>query len=168
MATDTTAERSSSAASDVKEKGSELVHSAQEQVAAKAGEMSEDLAFKLRDQVALRSTEAGDQVQAIARALRSTREQIRAEGSASTAHALDGVARRAEDLGDYLKSTDPDQMLAQVEDFARRRPWIAGGIAACAGFVAARFLRASSERRYGTRRTDRPSTSLDLDQGVAR
>ena len=34
---------------------------------------------------------------------------------------------------------------------ARRRPWLVGGIATAAGFVASRFLMASSERRYESR-----------------
>jgi ElaB/YqjD/DUF883 family membrane-anchored ribosome-binding protein len=169
MATDTTRESSRSAGSDIKEQGSELVNTAQEQVAARASEVGDDLAFKLRDQVDLRSTQAGDQLQAIAGAMRSARDDLRAEGKASTGDVLEGVARRVEHLGSYLKSTDADRILGDAEEFARNRPWIAGSVAAVAGFVAARFLKASSERRFeATRSADRRSSYLELDQGVVR
>ena len=51
-------------------------------------------------------------------------------------------------MGDYLKGASGDRLLRDVEDFARRQPWLvaAGGLAL--GFAASRFLKASSSRRY--------------------
>jgi hypothetical protein len=60
------------------------------------------------------------------------------------------VARRADDLGSYLKSADADRILGDVEDFARRRPWLTAAAGALAGLAASRFLKASSSRRYGS------------------
>jgi hypothetical protein len=39
--------------------------------------------------------------------------------------------------------------LRDVEEFARRRPWLVAGIGVVAGLAGSRFLKASSERRYG-------------------
>ena len=51
----------------------------------------------------------------------------------------------------YLRESDADRILSDVEDFGRRQPWavIAGGVAL--GLVASRFLKASSTRRYDQR-----------------
>ena len=51
-------------------------------------------------------------------------------------------------FGGYLKDADADRILHDVEDLGRRQPWavIAGGLAV--GFMASRFLKASSSERY--------------------
>lgn len=152
MAADTTEGRPSGTVTEVQEKGGELLSTAHEQVAAKASEVGQDAAFQVREQIAQRSTQAGDQVQAVAHALRSAGEQLRTEAKASSAELVDDLASRAEQVGSYLSSADPDRMLRDAEEFARRRPWLTAGCAALAGFVASRFVKASSDRRYETRR----------------
>ena len=152
MATRTTDESSSGTVAEVQEKGAELVSAAQQQVAAKAGEVREDAAYQLREQVEQRSTQAGEQVQAVGEALRSGVEQLRSKGNTSSAELVDDVARRADQLGGYLRSADADRILGVVEDFARRRPWVTAGVAAFAGFAASRFVKASSDRRYAMSR----------------
>ncbi|HET9592179.1 MAG TPA: hypothetical protein VFP17_04615, partial [Solirubrobacterales bacterium] len=61
------------------------------------------------------------------------------------------AAEQTERVGSYLKEKGPDEMLHDVEDFGRERPWavLAGGLAL--GVVAARFLKASSRSRYQQR-----------------
>ena len=75
-------------------------------------------------------------------------EELRAQGKDQPAEARRAgrAARRV--LGDYLKRSDGDTILRDVEDFGRRQPWavIAGGVVL--GFAASRFLKASSSRRY--------------------
>src|ERR1044072_1011175 len=58
-----------------------------------------------------------------------------------------GVERR----GSYLARADADQVLRDVEAFARRQPWLVAVGGAAAGFFAARFLKASSGARYQAR-----------------
>ena len=55
--------------------------------------------------------------------------------------------RRADDLGEYLQSSHADKILAALESFARRRPWLTAGAGVLGGFVASRFVKASSDRR---------------------
>ena len=38
--------------------------------------------------------------------------------------------------------------MRDVEDFARRRPWMLAGLGMLGGVAAARFVKASSEQRY--------------------
>jgi len=42
---------------------------------------------------------------------------------------------------------DPERLMADAEDFARRQPWLVAGVGLIAGFVLARSLKASSGRR---------------------
>lgn len=151
MSTDTTQDRPSSAVTEVKETGTELASSAQEQISTKAHELGEDLSFQVREQLDQRSTQAGEQVQAVGQALQSGLDQLRGEGMEVPAKVVEQVARRANDLGGYLESAQADQILADLESFARRRPWLTAGAGVLAGLLASRFVKASSDRRYEVR-----------------
>jgi ElaB/YqjD/DUF883 family membrane-anchored ribosome-binding protein len=168
----TTPEDRAGVVEQAQQKGEELVSQAQEQAQQKAQELRVGAGAKLREQVDERSTQAGEQVLAVSDALKRSSEQLRTEGKASTANVVEQVARRAEDFGGYLKGTNADAILGDIEDFARRRPWLTGGIAAAAGFVASRFVKASSARRYQlssaglrSRSTASQSTPYELPAG---
>jgi hypothetical protein len=122
-----------------------------EQAKEQAQQAAEQARSGLRSQVDQRSTEAGDRVGGFASDVRSVGEQLREQGKEQPAKLAEQAADRAERLGDYLKSSDADRILSDVEDFGRRRPWavIAGGLAL--GIVASRFLKASSTSRYEQR-----------------
>ena len=70
------------------------------------------------------------------------------EGKEAPARAVQQAAQKIEDLGGYLRSADADRILGDVERFARRRPWLTATTGVVAGFLASRFVKASSERRY--------------------
>ena len=148
MATEQTSGRPGGAVAEVKDTGAELISSAQEQVSAKAHELGEEASFQVREQLDRRSTQVGEQVQAMGGALQSGVEQLRSEGKDVPAKLMTHVAERAEDLGAYLQSAQSDQMLTDLERFARRRPWVTAGVGVLAGFVASRFVKASADRRY--------------------
>jgi hypothetical protein len=154
MATEQTSGRPGGAVADVKDKGEELVSSAQEQVSAKARELGEEASFQVREQLDQRSTQAGEHVQAMGHALQSGVEQLRGEGKDVPARVMSQVAERAEDLGAYLQSAHADRMLMDLERFARRRPWVTAGAGVLAGFVASRFVKASADRRYESSRSN--------------
>jgi len=105
---------------------------------------------RLRDQIDQRSTQAGEQVQSTVQDVRSMAEQLRSQGKDTPARVAEQVADRAESFGSYLRDADGERLLRDVEDVARRQPWLvaAGGLAL--GFAASRFLKASSSRRYQT------------------
>ena len=105
----------------------------------------------VRGQVDQRSTEAGERVGGLASDVRSVSEQLREQGKDQPAKLAEQAADRAERLGDYLKRSDADRILGDIEDFGRRQPWavIAGGVAL--GLVASRFLKASAGSRYEQR-----------------
>jgi gas vesicle protein len=102
---------------------------------------------RVSEQVDERSTQAGEQVGSTAGDIRTVAQQLREQGKDQPAKLAEQAADRAESLADYLTRADGDSILRDVEDFGRRQPWAVmfGGLAA--GFLASRFLKASSSRR---------------------
>lgn len=157
MATDTSSSPGGAVA-EAKDEAKELVSSAQEQVSAKAHALGGEANLKVREQLDQRSTQAGEQVQSIGKALGSGARQLRGEGKDTPAKLVEEVARRADELGGYLQSAQADRILDDVEGFARRRPWVTAGAGVLAGFLASRFLKASSDRRHmGAQANGRPA-----------
>jgi ElaB/YqjD/DUF883 family membrane-anchored ribosome-binding protein len=137
--TNVTAERNQqqSATEQVKERVQDVAEQAKSQTRE-----------QLRSQINQRSTQAGEQVSSTAEAMRKTSEHLRVEGKDSVAKVVDGVAERSERLGSYLSRADGDQILRDVEDLARKQPWLFVGGSAVVGFLASRFMKASSSNRY--------------------
>ena len=148
MATEANDSHSSGAVAEMKDKGGELVSTAQEQITAKAQELGGEANFQIREQLDHRSTQAGEQLQSIGKTLHSGANQLRSEGKDMPAKVVEEVARRADDLAGYLQSAEADRILGDLEGFARRRPWLTAGVGALAGFLASRFVKASGDRRY--------------------
>jgi hypothetical protein len=121
---------------------------AQEKVQEKAQEVRGQVSSRVREQADTRSTQAGEQVTSLAEAMRRTGQTLRDEGNDTPAKVTDAVAEQADRLGSYLRDADGDAILRDVENLARRQPWLfaAGGLVL--GVVASRFLKASSGRRY--------------------
>ena len=111
MATEASGSHPSGAVAEVKDKGEELVSAAQEQITAKAHELGGEANFQIREQLDQRSTQAGEQVQSMGKALQSGVDQLRSEGKDVPARVVEQVARRADDLGAYLQSAQADRML---------------------------------------------------------
>lgn len=125
-----------------------VVSQAGQQVQQKAGELKSQAGDQLRKQVDERSTQAGEQVGTMSKALRSSGDQLRNEGHETHAKLIDGTADRIEQVGSYLRDSDSNRILDDVEGWVRRRPWLAAAAGVAVGFVASRFLKASSSRRY--------------------
>jgi hypothetical protein len=124
---------------------------AKEKAQEAAGQAKEKAGSQLRSQVDQRSTDAGQRVSTLASDVRSVSETLREQGKDQPARLAEQAADRAERVGEYLKQSDADRILGDLEDLGRRNPWavIAGGLAL--GLVASRFLKASSSRRYDER-----------------
>jgi ElaB/YqjD/DUF883 family membrane-anchored ribosome-binding protein len=136
--------------SSTTEQAKEQAQHVADQAQDKASKVADEAQVRLREQVDQRSTDLGQQMTVTAKALRSSGNQLSQEGNPAVARAATKAADQAEHFGQYLRTADSDRILADVEQFGRENPWavIAGGIVA--GIVAARFLKASSGRRYDT------------------
>src|SRR4051794_19306848 len=131
-----------SSTDQAREKAQETAQKAQET----AQQAASQARGRLSEQVDQRSTTAGEQVSTTADDVRSVAQQLREQGKEQPAKIAEQAADRAERLADYLKRADGDSILRDAEDLGRRQPWavIFGGVAA--GFLASRFLKASSSR----------------------
>lgn len=123
-----------------------------EQAAEQAKQTAEQAKSGLRDQVDQRSTQAGEQITSQVSDARTLAEELRKQGKDGPARLAEQAADRAERVGSWLTESDADRLMADVEDYARKNPWTvaAGGLAL--GFLASRFLKASSDERL-TRQT---------------
>lgn len=124
-----------------------------EQASAKVqegvSELREQGSARLRDQFDRRSNQAGSQMRSLAEALRRSGNDLSNEGNGDAARLTGQAAERLERLGSYLEQKRGDELMRDVESFARRRPWMLAGVGMLAGVAAARFMKASSEQRYG-------------------
>jgi hypothetical protein len=132
------------AAETAQDKAKEAAAQAQD----KAREAADHARGRVRDQLDQRSTQLGEQVGSSVGDARSVAEQLRNQGKLTPARYVEQAADRAERLGGYLRESDGDRLLNDVEDFARRNTWAValGGLAL--GFAASRLLKASSSDRY--------------------
>jgi hypothetical protein len=138
-----------STSEQVKEQVREQAQVAQERARGAAGQTRS----RLRDQVDQRSTRAGERLSGTAADVRSVAEELRRQGKDTPARLAEQTAGQTDRVADYLKGASGERLLRDVEDFARRQPWVvaAGGLAL--GFAASRFLKASSSRRYQAAQT---------------
>jgi ElaB/YqjD/DUF883 family membrane-anchored ribosome-binding protein len=118
----------------------------------KASELREQGSARLRDQFDQRSTQAGSQVRSLAKALRRSGNELGNEGNSSASQLTTRAADRIERVGSYLEQKSGEELMRDIETVARRRPWMLAGIGMVAGVAAARFMKASSEQRYGDSR----------------
>jgi len=144
------AQESSSAG--VVEQAKSEVGDAASAVQEKAGELRERGRSKLGETLDERTTQVGGQAREAAVAMRETGSHLRTTGVSGDqplAGVFEAAADRVEQLGGYLEHASGDRLLRDAEDFARRHPWAVAGVGLIAGLAASRFLKASSERRYG-------------------
>jgi hypothetical protein len=112
-------------------------------VKAQAGE-------QVRKQFDERSTQAGDQLSQQVQDVRAVGDQLREQGKDGPAKLADQVADRGERLSSYLRDSDADRLIRDLEDFGRQRPLAVVAAGVVAGFAASRFLKASSRSRGQT------------------
>jgi hypothetical protein len=136
-----------SSSTDDASQASNVAQDAAKQVSERVHQAGASVGSRLSAEVDTRSTAACDQVGAMGQAMRGMSDQLRSQGSHLPARLTDEVADRAERLGSYLRESDAERILGDIEDFGRRQPWImaAGGV--LLGAAAARFLKASSRHR---------------------
>ena len=122
---------------------------AREKAREVAGQARGQAMERTREQLDQRSTQAGEQVTSIAQAVRQSGEQLRSQGKERPAGVIEQLADRAEQLGTYLKESDGDRILGDLQRYAQRQPWLVAVGGFVAGLVGSRFLKASSARQQG-------------------
>jgi hypothetical protein len=92
----------------------------------------------------------------VAGRVRDAAETLRQAGQGLETSGLGGssgtaVFNRGADMvdraGSYIENNDLDVLLADAEDFARRRPWTMAAIGMTAGLLASRVVKSTAARR---------------------
>jgi len=122
----------------------EVAEQAKEQVLETVGEVKGRGLEQVRSQLDTQSTNVAERIAPVAEAVRKAGQHLHGEGNRAGAKGAEQVATWVDRLAVYLRDARSDRILADVEAFARRRPWATGAIGATFGFVGARFLKASS------------------------
>ena len=149
------------------EQASEKVHDAASAAQEKVSELREQGSSQLREQLDQRSRQAGAQTRSFAETLRRTGADLQQDGSSGGRLAVE-AADRIDRLGGYLEQRSGDELMHDIESFARRRPWMLAGLGMLAGIAGARLMKASSEQRHTAyRRHERPSRSPSVAGGYA-
>jgi hypothetical protein len=131
------------------EQASATAHEAASVAQEKASELRAQGSARVRDQFDRRSKQAGSQVRSLAEALRRSGRDLGSEGNTNGARLAEQAADRIDRAGSYLEQSGGDELMRDIETFARRRPWALAGLGVLAGAAGARFMKASSRRRYG-------------------
>lgn len=144
----------SSTIASVKESGGRIAGEARQY----AGDMANRAKDKGRSLFEQQKESAVGQLGGVAHALRSTADQMQGDGQPQVARYIGMAADQLETLGDRLRNKDLDTLINDTQNLARRSPgaFLAGTVAV--GFLLARFMKSSSERR-------RESTQL-TDEGM--
>jgi hypothetical protein len=153
------------------------VDQATEVISARKDDAVEKGRTAVQRQVGQRSAQLGDQVGTASQTIRRVADQARSDGNDQQARLAKQAADRADQLSSYLIDVDPEKLMTDAEDFARRQPSLIAGIGLFAGFVVARSLKASSARRSSTRYGDedrlangrapqQPYTTVDVGSGT--
>ena len=88
------------------------------------------------------------QVNGLATALHRTADELQTQNQSAIAQYTQQAAEGIERFSQTLKDRDMGALIGQVESFARNQPGAFIGSAALLGFMAARFLKSSTERHY--------------------
>ncbi len=127
---------------DIQQKVSDVA----QQAGDRLGQAGETIRGQVGEQVGSRSTDAGQQVVAAGDAMHQAGRQLREQGNDLPAQLAEQVAAQADRLGTYLRESDGETILRDVEDFARRQPWLVAGVGFAVGIGVARLLKASGRR----------------------
>jgi hypothetical protein len=94
---------------------------------------------------------AAEGLNSLAQALRQTGQSLRQQDQETIAHYATRVADQVNSLSATLRDKDFDEIVQDMEDFARRRPEVVLGGAVAVGFLLARFLKSHSpqQQMYG-------------------
>lgn len=128
----------------------ELAGSAKDK-AAELGQEARGMADEAKQQMRAAAEQQKEQgatrLSGFAGALRTASDDLGRQGQDFAATYMQQAADGLERVSDAMRHQDLDQLVAHVEDFARRQPIAFLGGAVLAGFGLARVMKSSAERR---------------------
>ena len=125
-----------------------VLSDAKDTIKEKAADLASNAKQQLGEQYEQRVHGVLGEVGHLATALRRVGQQLRDEqGATIAATVTDRVATRLDSVSSAIGNKNLDEVIGEVENFARRSPAAFLGVAAGIGFIASRFLKSSAPRR---------------------
>lgn len=140
---ETAVDKAQQVAEKTQEKVSETASVAKEQAKRAATQVTE----QAKSTVDTRMTEVATEIGSVASAVRQTSYDIGSENQ-TVARYGEKIAEQLEGISSYLNEKGVEDVLTDLQDFARRKPAVFLGGAFMLGMVVGRFVRSSGER-YG-------------------
>lgn len=140
---DTAVDKAQQVAEKTQEKVSETASMAKEQAKRAASQVTE----QAKSTVDTRMTDVAGELGSVANAVRQTSYEIGGENE-TVARYGERIAEQLEGISSYLNEKGVEDVLTDLQDFARRKPAVFLGGAFMLGMVVGRFLRSSGDR-YG-------------------
>jgi hypothetical protein len=144
---------SSQAQADMGAKAQDVV----EQTQQKAGEVVDQAKQQATSQLSSQKDRAVDSLGTVADALRQTGNHLRQNDQQGIAQYADKAAERVEQFSGQLRGKDVQEIVRDVERYARQQPALFLGGAFVLGLLGARFLKSTARRdeqaedeRYGS------------------
>jgi len=132
------------AVDQAQDKAGEVADQAQQKV----GEVVDQAKQTVTSQVSSRKDQAAESLRTVADAIRHTGDDLRSRDQAGVAQYASMAADRVEDFSQFISERDVNQIVSDVERYARRNKGLFLGGAFALGLVAARFLKSSSQPDY--------------------
>jgi hypothetical protein len=139
----TVVDKAQDAANQAQRKVSETAATAKDQAtraAAKVGEQA-------KNTVDARMSDVAHELGSVAETVRQTTHEVGGENE-TIARYGDRIAEQIEGVSSYLDERSIDDVLNDVQDFARRQPAVFLGGAFMLGLMVGRFLRSSESRMF--------------------
>ena len=114
-------------------------------ISSVAGEAGSKVASSLDAQ----KSKAAEGLGSVAQALRQTSDQLRDKDQGPLHQYVASAADQVERFSGYLRSKNVNEMVSEIEQFARRQPALFLGGAFMLGLLGARFLKSSSQGTGG-------------------
>jgi hypothetical protein len=122
---------------------------ATEELSEQARRTAEEARQKAKSSLESQKGEAAHTLHSVADALRGSTGHLRQDNHDTVAHYAERLADQVDRFSEELRHKDVEQIMHDVENFARRRPEIVLGAAVALGFMAARFLKSQSPYQTG-------------------
>ena len=135
------------AAKDATEKVAATAEEVGDRVKQQAKQTGEKLKEQSRGFLNEQKGRVGAQIQTYSAAARRAAERLEHDSDTNLAEYVSTAAKRLDQLGRRIQERDLGQLVNDVEGMARRRPEVFFGAMFVAGLAAARFLKASKQRR---------------------
>jgi len=138
-------------------KTGEVIDQAKEKTSQVMGQVQE----QAKSQLTTQKDRAAEGLGSMALALRQTGQQLQDQNNAPVAQVTNTAAEQIEKVSNFLRERDLNEMVIEVERFARRQPALFLGGAVALGLIGARFLRSSGQRAMEMDRYDGTKGRMD-------